>query len=116
MWNAMKTKSLVAALVITATTHGSLLWKMNAIATESASGMSQTSVNSQPTGSTASSPGVRYVTLEPVFVVGKCQPFMPDEMTAQADTSSSATQGECLNTRANPVTVNGQKDGATRYC
>ena len=40
VWNAMKTKSLAGAMLITATIHGSLLWKMNDVATEATSGMS----------------------------------------------------------------------------
>lgn len=116
MWNAMKTKSLAGAMLITATIHGSLLWKMNDVATEATSGMSQTSVNKLLAGSTQAHPEIRYVTLEPVVVVGKYNPLMPDQIMAQAAIPSSATQGRCTNSTAKPVALNGRNDSQFSYC
>jgi len=116
MWNAMKTKSLAAAVVVTSLLHGSLLWKMNDVATEAASGTSQTSANSRLAGSTESSSEIRYVTLEPVLIVGRYKPFLPDQIGTQADILSLTSQGQCITGRANPVTANKQKNGALDYC
>jgi hypothetical protein len=74
MSNAMKIMSLVAAVLVTAAIHGSLLWKMNDVATQAR-------------------PEIRYVTLEPVTVVGRHEALMPEQVMAQATTPSSATQG-----------------------
>lgn len=116
MWNAMKTKSLAAAVVVTSLLHGSLLWKMNDVATEAASGTLQTSVNGRQASSTESSSEIRYVTLEPVLVVGSYKPFLPDRIETQTDISSLTSQGQCITSRAIPVTANKQKNGPLDYC
>ena len=116
MSNAMKIMSLVAAVLVTAAIHGSLLWKMNDVATEATSGMSQTSVNRLLAGATQAQPEIRHVTLEPVVVVGKYNPLMPDQIMAQAAIPSSATQGRCTNSTAKPVALNGRNDSQFSYC
>ncbi|MEI8028888.1 MAG: hypothetical protein WCH35_03800 [Comamonadaceae bacterium] len=74
MWNSMNTKALAAAVLITAMIQGALLWQMNTIATEDA-------LVSAP----ASAPAIRYVTLEPVVIVGKYKDAYADEnVVAQA--------------------------------
>lgn len=116
MWNAMKTKSLAAALLISTTIHGSLLWKMNEVATEAAAGTAQTSLSSRPAGSTTSSPAIRYVTLEPVLIVGRHAPLLANQVAPQAPMTSSATQGQCMNNSGHPVTLNEQKDSTRGLC
>ena len=116
MWNAMKTKSLAAALLISSTIHGSLLWKTNEAATEAAAGTTQASLSSRPAGSTTSSPAIRYVTLEPVLIVGRHAPLLPNQVAPQAPMASSATQGQCTNNSAHPVTLNEQKDSTLGLC
>lgn len=116
MWNAMKTKSLAAALLISTTINGSLLWKMNEVATEAATGTVQASLNSGPAASTTSNPAIRYVTLEPVLIVGRQAPLRPNQVASQAPMASSATQGQCMNNSVHPVTLNEQKDSTLGLC
>lgn len=112
MWNAMKTKSLAAALLISTTIHGSLLWKMDEVATEAV----QASLSSRPAGSTTSTPAIRYVTLEPVLIVGRQAPLRPNQVASQAPMASSGTQGQCMNNSVHPVTLNEQKDSTLGLC
>ena len=116
MWNAMKIKSLAAALLISTTVHGALFWKMNEVATEAAAGTAQTSLNSRLAGSIAPSPAIRYVTLEPVLIVGRHAPLLPNQVAPQAPMASSATLGQCTNKSAHPVTLNEQKDSTLGLC
>ena len=116
MWNAMKTKSLAAALLITTMVHGSLLWKMNEVATEAASATAAPSPTRMAAGSTTSSSPIRYVTLEPVLIVGRHAPLVPDQIAPQATMASSATEGQCMNNSDHPVTLNEQKEGAHGIC
>ena len=120
MWNAMKTKSLAAALLISSTIHGSLLWKTNEAATEAATeaaaGTTQASLSSRLAGSTTLSPAIRYVTLEPVLIVGRHAPLLPNQVAPQAPMASSATLGQCTNNSAHPVTLNEQKDSTLGLC
>lgn len=120
MWNAMKTKSLAAALLITTTIHGSLLWKMNDVATEAASAMASATVPTGPTsiaaGSATSSPAMRYVTLEPVLVVGRREHLLADQVAPQTTITSSASQEQCMNNSNHPVTLNERRGGAPELC
>ncbi len=116
MWNAMKTKSLAAALLISTTIHGSLLWKMNEVATEAASATVASSPTRMAAGSTTSSPAIRYVTLEPVLIVGRHAPLLPDQIAPQATMASSTTEGQCMNNSDQRVTRNEQKDGTPGLC
>ena len=116
MWNAMKTKSLAAALLITTVVHGSLLWKMNEVATEATAGTAQTSLNRWSADSAASNPAIRYVTLEPVLIVGRQALLLPNQVAPQATMASSATQDQCMKHSTHTVTLNEQKDGAPALC
>ncbi len=68
MWNSINTKALAAAVLITATIQGALLWQMNTMASAGA-------LASAP----QSAPAIRYVTLEPVVIVGKYKDAYADE-------------------------------------
>ena len=70
MGNATKIMSLVSAVLITTIVHGSLLWGLNDAATEGASRVAPTVATRLSAMSTESRPEIRYVTLEPVVVVG----------------------------------------------
>ena len=88
MWNAMHSKSLVGAVLITATIHGSLLWEMNNMATEGTSSkpqMTASSLLATPTEARPQArPQTRYVTLEPVVVVGRRFESTVEPSTARA--------------------------------
>ena len=81
MWNAMQSKSLVGAVLITATIQGALLWRINNMATEGASALAQESVNSLLTTPTEVSPETRYITLEPVVIVGRRDTLLAEHAT-----------------------------------
>ena len=84
MWNAMHSKSLVGAVLITATIHGSLLWEMNNMATEGTSSKTQMTASSLLATPTEARPQTRYVTLEPVLVVGRRSESTVEPSTAKA--------------------------------
>lgn len=116
MWNAMKTKSLVSAVLITATIQGSLLWGLNNVATAGTSGVSQTSVSSLPATPTASRPATSYVTLEPVVIVGRRDTVVAENTTVGNSVVALATQDRCTNATAKPVALNGQKNSRLGFC
>lgn len=71
MWNAMKIKSLAGAILITATINGALLRGLNDMATAGAVSSAQTTASHALPPAAPAAPELRYVTLEPVLVVGK---------------------------------------------
>ncbi len=79
MWNSMNTKALAAAVLITATIQGALLWQINDMATAGVLAHSKTAVNSALVSAPQSAPAIRYVTLEPVVIVGKYKDAYADE-------------------------------------
>ena len=71
MWNAMKTKSLAGAILISATINGALLRGLDDMASAGAANNAQAAAgHALPTAAQAAHE-LRYVTLEPVLVVGK---------------------------------------------
>lgn len=75
MWNAMKTKALFSALLITATIQGSLLWGIDNLAT----------VGSVLATTPESGSQIQHTTLEPVLVVGKRDVLLVERSAAQDD-------------------------------
>ena len=71
MWNAMKTKSLAGAILISATINGALLRGLNDMATAGAVSSAQAATAYALPTVAQPAPDLRYVTLEPVLVVGK---------------------------------------------
>ena len=71
MWNAMKIKSLAGAILITATINGALLRGLNDMATAGAASNAQAAAGHVLPTAAQAAPELRYVTLEPVLVVGK---------------------------------------------
>jgi hypothetical protein len=117
MWNSMNAKSLAVAVLITVVVQGSLLWQMNDMAVEGASGRSQTAVSSALTAPTQSFPEIRHITLEPVLVVGKRSDAIKDDIrTVQASALTSAAPGLCENTANNASVMSRQKNGEISYC
>lgn len=92
MWNAMKTKSLVGAVLITATIQGSLLWGIDHLATASASGISQANVGSLAATATELSLPIQHATLEPVLIVGKRDLLLAEGSAAHDDEVAPDTQ------------------------
>ena len=90
MWNAMKTKALVSAVLITATIQGSLLWRMDGVAAEGASKLAQASAGNVVATATDSPAQTRYVTLEPVLVVGRRSAPAAEPTTARANLPAPA--------------------------
>jgi hypothetical protein len=85
MWNSINTKALAAAVLITATIQGALLWQMNTMASAGAMAQSNTAANSALASAPQSAPAIRYITLEPVVIVGKYKDAYADEnVVAQA--------------------------------
>jgi hypothetical protein len=93
MWNSMNTKSLLAAVLITATIQGSLLWRMNTMATEGAVATA-----------TQAGPEIHQVTLEPVLVVGKYKDAFVDE-------NRTATSGDAVVSEPRPARLRIAKPG-----
>jgi hypothetical protein len=117
MWNSMNAKWLGVAVLVTLVVQGSLLWQMNDIATEGASGRSQTAVSSVLTTPAQSFPEIRHVTLKPVVVVGKrSDAFKDDVTTVQPSAMTSAAPGLCANTASNVNVLSRQKNGDISYC
>lgn len=92
MWNAMKTKALFSAVLITATIQGSLLWGIDNLATAGASGMSPANVGSVLATTAESGSQIQHTTLEPVVVVGKRDVLMAEDNATQNDEVTSDTQ------------------------
>lgn len=71
MWNAMKTKSLAGAILISATINGALLRGLDNMASAGAASNAQAAAGHALPAVAQAAPELRYVTLEPVLVVGK---------------------------------------------
>ena len=103
MGNATKIMSLVSAVLITATVHGSLLWGLNDAATEGASRVAPTVATRLSATSTESRPEMRYVTLEPVVVVGRLNDaFTADHPGALVSALVPGTQVGALTLQITP--------------
>ncbi len=111
MWNAMKTRSLVGALLITATIQGALLRGMNEMAVAGVSSGTPVTAGSRVTTTPEPAvPEAGYVTLEPVLVVGRRQTFATEQASA------SEMPGACSPKAATATVMNNQKNGAASYC
>jgi hypothetical protein len=93
MWNSMNTKALAAAVLITALIQGALLWEMNDMASAGALAKSKTAPDSALVSAPESAPAIRYVTLDPVVIVGKYRDAHVDEnVVAQAGAQPSSAR------------------------
>ncbi len=101
MLTAMQTKSLAIAALITVGLHGSILWKMNDMAT--VGGQAQTSMqagnrsnamNFTETAAPAAK-DIRHVTLEPVLVLGSHSAYIAEQATARAGAPAPVAQPDC---------------------
>jgi hypothetical protein len=101
MWNAMHTKSLVSAILISVAIQGSLLWRFNHLATDGAVNQPQPAAASLLVQVPADAPALHEVTLEPVVIVGR-----RDAATVEPDMALASTQPpapEVRTERARPL-------------
>jgi hypothetical protein len=94
MWNSMNTKALAAAVLITAMIQGALLSQMNGMA--SAGALTKGKIAASRvlrTTPEAAPPAIRYVTLDPVVIVGKYRDTHVDEnVVAQVGAQPSSAK------------------------
>ena len=71
MWNAIHSKSLASAILISLTIQGALLWQFNQMSTEGTGQQMQAIATRVSATAEPATPALREVTLAPVMVVGR---------------------------------------------
>ena len=116
MGHTVRIHALTAAVLITATLHGSMLWTMNASATAAPSKAAPSAAARLAPAAAAPAVLPRFETLQPVLIKGSHSAYLAEQATARARPGTPTSQAVCVGADTQLAQWSMAADQAVRAC